>query len=120
MNNTKPCRGEIWLIDLTIITTTTIEQHKKTQLHPCLVISNDIFNHGAAERHVILPITPHNENNPFHIPVKLYEGKLDKEAFILCDQICTVSRTRFKNKSLGMITQQTLTSVEYMIKILLH
>lgn len=115
MNNVKPLRGEIWLVQLD-----PTVGHEQAKMRPCLVISNDTFNRGPANLHVVLPITSKNRNNPLHIALELHEGGLEKESFILCDQIRTVSRQRFKGKSFGTVTEETLASVEYILSILLN
>ncbi|HJZ23361.1 MAG TPA: type II toxin-antitoxin system PemK/MazF family toxin [Candidatus Babeliales bacterium] len=115
MNNLKPSRGEVWFVNLD-----PTVGHEQAKTRPCLVISNNIFNHGHANLHIVLPITSKNKNHPFHIVLDLYEGGLEKESFILCDQIRTVSRQRFKGKSFGNVTEETLASVEYIMGILLN
>lgn len=115
MNNQKPSRGEIWFVNLN----PTIG-HEQAKTRPCLIISDDTFNHGYAHLHIVLPITSKNKNNPLHIPIPPQEGGLEKESFILCDQIRTVSRQRFIGRSFGNVSDETLESVEDRVKILLN
>lgn len=111
----KPSRGEIWFVDLN-----PTVGHEQAKIRPCLVVSSDTFNHGPAHLHIVLPMTSKNKDNPLHIQAQLVEGKLEKESFILCDQVRTVSRRRFKGKGLGVVTKATLESVECIMGILLN
>ena len=61
-----------------------------------------------------------NKNQPLHILAQWSEGESEQESFILCDQIRTVSRQRFRGKSLGIVNTKTLESVEYIISMLLN
>jgi mRNA interferase MazF len=116
MNNQKPSRGEVWFVSLD----PTIG-HEQAKTRPCLIISHDNFNHGTAQLHIVLPLTSKNKhNNPFRIPLEWEEGDTDTESFILCDQIRSVSRKRFRGKSLGTATMETLELVESMMDTLLN
>src|ERR1700721_178371 len=108
MSNIKPSRAEVWFVKLD--PTVGREQAKS---RPCLVVSNDIFNHGPADLHIIVPMTSKNKNHPLHVEVEWHEGGSDQESFILCDQIRTVSRERFTGKRFGVVDQDTMESVEY-------
>lgn len=115
MNRKVPLRGEIWFVDLN----PTIG-HEQAKTRPCLVISHDIFNRSDAYMNIILPITSKDKNNPLHIPLyELYEGVLEKKSFILCDQIRTVARQRFRGIKVGVIGPQELDSVDYIMTALL-
>ncbi len=116
MNNHKPSRAEVWFVSLD-----PTMGHEQAKTRPCLVISHDSFNHGPADLHVVLPMTSKNKaNNPFRVPLKWYQGRSDIESFVLCDQIRTVSRQRFKGKSIGTVAQETIELVEAMLSILLN
>ena len=47
-----PARGEIWSIDLN-----PVSGHGQAGRQPCLVISDDIYNSGPAEKHIVVPVT---------------------------------------------------------------
>jgi mRNA interferase MazF len=115
MNNQKPSRGEAWFVNLD-----PVIGHEQAKLRPCLVISHDTFNHGPASLHIVLPMTSKKKNNPFHVPLEWLEGGSDIESFILCDQIRTVSRQRFRGKMLGIVTQETIEKIECILGILLN
>jgi mRNA interferase MazF len=112
--NKKPSRGEVWFVSLD----PTIG-HEQAKTRPCLVISHDTFNHGPALLHTILPLTSKNKKHPFRVPVKWEQGNFQEESFILCDQIRTVSRQRFRGSSIGKIDEDTLIVVVDLLSILL-
>ena len=115
MTNQKPSRGEIWFIDLN-----PVVGHEQAKIRPCLIISHDTFNHGPANLHVILPLTSKNKNLPLHLPLEWLEGGSETQSFVLCDQIRTVSRQRFKGKCLGIASKKTMEKIEYILGILLN
>lgn len=113
-----PCRGEVWFVQLD----PTIG-HEQAKTRPCLVISDNIFNKSAAQLHVILPLTSKKRalDHPFRIQLEWAENEVsDPESFILCDQIRTVSRLRFKGKSIGTASQETMEKVEFIMSVLLR
>lgn len=114
MNNPKPSRAEVWFVNLN-----PTVGHEQAKTRPCLIISDDTFNHGPAHLHIVLPMTSKNKNHPFHIPVQWFEGGSDVNSFILCDQIRTISRQRLTGKRLGIVTPETVESVEKIMTILL-
>jgi len=111
----KPSRGEVWFVDLD-----PTVGHEQAKARPCLVISSDDFNHGPSNLHIIVPITSTDKSNPLHVSIKPSEGGVDKPSFILCDQIRTVSRKRFRGKGLGIVSNLTLNAVEYILAILIN
>lgn len=115
MSNKKPSRGEVWFVDLN-----PVVGHEQAKIRPCLIISHDIFNHGPAYLHIVLPLTSKNKNFSFYPRLEWSEGGSDTPSFILCDQIRTVSRQRFKGESLGVADQETIEKVECILGILLN
>ncbi len=115
MNKIKPNRGEIWVVDLNPVT-----GHEQAKKRPCLVVSNNTYNHGPSDLAVILPITSQNKQFPWHVEVLpgAYTG-LAKHSFIMCEQPRTVSKLRFEQKPLGTVPLSTLHLVQKRIEILL-
>lgn len=115
MNKIKPNRGEIWLIDLN-----PVQGREQAKKRPCLIISNNTYNHGPAELVVILPITSKDRQLPWHLEVLPGASTgLQKHSFIMCDQPRTVSKLRFEKKPLGAISSSILYSVQKRLGILL-
>lgn len=113
MNEILPSRGEIWLLDLN-----PVKGHEQAGQRPCLVISDDTFNHGPADLALILPLTSKEKRIPLHVEVKPPEGGLHTRSFIMCENIRSVSQTRF-SKRLGAVHGNTLHAVEDRLRILM-
>lgn len=109
----KPPRGEVWLVDLT-----PIRGHQQAGKRPCLVISDDIYNHGPAEKHIVLPITSHDKGIPYHMAIHPPEGGLRTTSYVLCDDIRSVSRDRFL-KRLGVVSTGAMNAGRLNVEILL-
>ena len=109
----NPSRGEIWLVNLN-----PARGHEQAGIRPVLVISVDTFNHGPADLVVVLPITSKYKGIPFHVKVNPPEGNLDKESFIKCEDVRSISKIRLE-KLIGEVFNNTLIKVEDRLKILL-
>jgi len=109
----RPSRGEIWLIDLDIG-----RGHEQAGKRPCVVLSVDLFNHGPAGLHVVLPMTTREKGIPFHVEARPEETGLKQHGFIKCDDVRSISRERFL-KRLGSLSAATMEAVEYRLRILL-
>jgi mRNA interferase MazF len=108
-----PARSEIWSIDLN-----PVRGHEQAGRRPCLVISDDVYNSGPAEKHIVVPVTSKDKHIPYHIGVTPPEGGLRMRSFLMCDDIRSVSRGRFEEK-LGEVSGETLESVADCLRILL-
>jgi len=108
-----PSRGEIWLVNLN-----PTKGHEQAGRRPALVVSVDTFNRGPADLVVVLPITSKHRGIPFHVKVEPPEGNLDKESFIKCEDVRSISKIRLE-KSIGEVFNNTLSKVEDRLKILL-
>ena len=109
----RASRGEIWLVGLD--RTTGREQ---AGMRPALVISVDIFNHGAAELVIAIPITSRAKGVPLHIKVDPPEGGLSLTSYVKCEDVRSISTSRLIRK-LGTVSPQTIESVEDRLQILL-
>jgi mRNA interferase MazF len=108
-----PSRGEIWLVNLN-----PTRGHEQAGIRPALVVSVDTFNHGPADLIVVLPITSKYRGIPFHLKINPPEGNLDKESYVKCEDIRSISKIRLE-KSIGEVLNNTLSKVEDRLKILL-
>jgi mRNA interferase MazF len=109
----KPSRGEVWHADLE-----PVEGHEQGMSRPCLVISDDMYNHGPSEMVALVPITRTGKAIPLHVPIDPPEGGVKSRSFIMCDQPRTVSLKRVGNKW-GEVTDATLRQVEDRLRIFL-
>jgi mRNA interferase MazF len=103
-------RGEIYWVKLdpTIGTET-----KKTR--PAIVISNDSQNR-VGQRYIVAPITSAVKTvYPFEVKINI-NGKPSK---VMLDQIRTIDHRRLGGK-LGQVSQEELSQVERVIKLVLH
>lgn len=106
-------RGSIWWVNLD----PTIG-HEQAKKRPCLIISHNIFNQGAAELVVILPIT--SKFKPISWLVEVKPNILKSKSYIICNQIRTISTKRLLGNCIGNVNDHTLKLVEERLKFLLE
>ena len=109
----RPSRGDIWLAALD-----PVAGHEQAGARPCLVISDDLFNHGPADLVVILPITSSDPRQILHVAVEAPEGGLQRRSFVRCDQIRTIPKGRLVRRW-GAVSPDTLCTVAARIRDLL-
>ncbi|MBA4184486.1 MAG: type II toxin-antitoxin system PemK/MazF family toxin [Acidobacteria bacterium] len=110
---TKASRGEIWLVNLS---PTTGREQAGTR--PALIVSVDIFNHGAAELIIAIPITSKAKGIPLHVEINPPEGGLNVQSFVKCEDMRSISTSRLIKK-LGRVSSPTIDAVEDRLRILL-
>lgn len=100
-------RGEIYLIDLS-----PVVESEQGSLRPCLIVSNDMGNKFSPNI-TILPLTSIMNKRPLPVHILVEEGKfgLDKESFIMCEGIRTVSKNRAR-EYVGKVDANTIVKVE--------
>jgi mRNA interferase MazF len=106
-------RGEIWLVGLD-----PTKGREQAGMRPALVVSVDIFNHGAAELVVVIPITSKAKGIPLHVEVMPPEGGLTMTSFVKCEDLRSISISRLVRR-LGKVSPQTIDNVEDRLRILL-
>lgn len=109
----KPLKGEIWLTRLD-----PTEGHEQAKTRPCLIISNDKFNNGAADLVIAVPLTSKNKKIPLHILIKQGSSGLDVDSFIMPEQIRSLSINRCL-KFIGKINETIFNELQYKLKIIL-
>ncbi len=110
---TTVSRGEVWLVDLN-----PTRGHEQSGKRPCLVISVNMFNQGASELIVVLPITSKEKGIPFHVEINPPEGGLTLRSFIKCEDVRSISIERFE-RCLGVASLESLGAVEDRLRILM-
>ena len=110
---TKASRGEIWLVNLN-----PTAGREQAGTRPALVVSVDLFNHGAAELVVAIPLTSRAKGIPLHVEITPPEGGLSLKSYAKCEDVRSISTTRLKRK-LGKVSSQTIDEVEDRLRILL-
>ncbi len=104
-------RGEIWFFnpDPTI-------GREQMKPRPCLILSFDTYNNGPDVLLIVFPLTSKKKSIPSHLEVKV-EG-LSETSYIMCVQICCISKERFTNlkgrkpRKIGSVSKKTLDEVE--------
>ena len=110
---TKASRGEIWLVNLS-----PIRGREQAGTRPALIVSVDLFNHGAAELVVVIPVTSKAKGIPLHVEVNPPEGGLSLKSFVKCEDVRSISTARLMKKS-GKVSPEIINAVEDRLKILL-
>ena len=109
----RASRGEIWLVGLD-----PTKGREQAGMRPALIISVDIFNHGAADLVVAIPVTSKAKGIPLHIKVDPPEGGLSMTSYVKCEDVRSISTSRLVKK-LGNVTNSTIDGVEDRLRILL-
>ncbi len=109
----RASRGEIWLVGLD-----PTKGREQADMRPALVISVDQFNHGAAELVVVIPVTSKAKGIPLHVEVQPPEGGLTMSSYVKCEDVRSISTSRLIRR-LGMVSRDTIESIEDKLRILL-
>jgi mRNA interferase MazF len=109
----KPSRGEVWYVDLA-----PVEGHEQGRTRPCVVVSDDIYNHGPSGLVALVPITRTAGRVPLHVPIQPPEGGIRAPSVIMCDQVRTVSLNRVSDRW-GIVSAATLRLVDDRIRVFL-
>ncbi|HOK18070.1 MAG TPA: type II toxin-antitoxin system PemK/MazF family toxin [Caldisericia bacterium] len=105
-------RGEIYLVDLS-----SSSGSEQSGLRPVLIIQNDIGNQHSPTV-IIAAITSKvvEESYPIVIKVNEKEGGLDKESYVLLNQIRTIDKKRLIKK-IGKLKRETMNKIDVALKI---
>jgi mRNA interferase MazF len=104
-------RGEIWFIGLN-----PVIGHEQAGKRPAIVISDDLFNHGASGMAIVLPITSKYKGIPSHVEINA--DILRMKSYIKTEDIRAVSTKRFINK-IGKVDNTIIENVEEKLKLIL-
>jgi len=110
---TKASRGEIWLVNLSLT-----KGREQAGTRPALIVSVDLFNHGAAELVVVIPVTSKAKGVPLHVEVNPPEGGLSMRSYVKCEDVRSISTARLIKK-FGKVSSQTINAVEDRLRVLL-
>ncbi len=114
-NHKKLMRGSVWFVDLD-----PVVGHEQAKRRPCIIMSADSYNQGAAGLVVILPITSRHRDLYWHVPLTQTEGGLERPSYVMCDQLRNLSVQRFSSGMVGMVSDYTMGQIEERLKILLY
>jgi len=110
----KPCRGEVWMANLE-----PIAGHEQGGKRPCLILSDDLFNHGPSELVIVLPVTSKDRNIPLRVPLDPPEGGLKCTSYVMPEMIRAISTRRLARR-LGAIAPQKMHLIETHVRALLR
>ena len=110
---TKASRGEIWLVNLSLT-----KGREQAGTRPALIVSVDLFNHGAAELVVVIPVTSKAKGVPLHVEVNPPEGGLSMRSYVKCEDVRSISTARLLKK-FGKVSSQIINAVEDRLRVLL-
>lgn len=109
----SPSRGETWLIDLD-----PIRGHEQDRVRPCIIVSNDSFNHGPAGLVVVVPVTSRQRGVRLHVTIEPPDGGLRQTSFAMVENIRAVSVERLIERW-GRVSNPVLASLEDRLRILI-
>jgi mRNA interferase MazF len=108
-----PARGEIWFAGFD-----PIVGHEQGGERPCLVVSDDRFNHGRSRLVIVVPISRTDRGLASHVRIDATEGGLKEISFAKCEAVRSISKQRLKSRW-GRVSESTLASVEDRLRMLL-
>ena len=109
----EPARGEVWRVNLE-----PVRGHEQGRVRSCVVVSDDIFNHGPAGIVAIVPLTSKAKGVPLHVAVDPPDGGITERSFIRCEDVRSVSIERF-SKRYGVLSETVMREVEDRLRIFL-
>lgn len=112
-NNGRPSRGEVWWVKLD-----PSKNHQTVKTRPCLVISVDQVNSGAANIVIVIPIEFENQGIASHVRVDPREVDLKATGFIQCEDIRMVPLDRVQSCA-GVLPAGKMVEVEENVSLLL-
>jgi mRNA interferase MazF len=110
----EPARGEVWYARLD-----PIVGHEQGGERPCLVVSDDRFNHSRAHLVIAVPITRTERGIASHVRIDPPEGGLKAVSFIKCEDVRSISKQRLQSRW-GRVSAKTLAIVEDRLRILMN
>ena len=84
-----------------------------------LVVSDDAFNAGRSGLVIVVPLTSHFKNIPYHVAVEPPEGGLKLTSYIKCEDVRSIARERLE-VSWGAVSAETLAAVEDRLRLLMR
>lgn len=109
-----PSRGEVWLASLD-----PTRGHEQAGRRPVLIVSEDLFNRGAAGLVIALPLSSTFRGVPAHVVVEPPEGGLKSTSAILCEAVRSI-RTERLIVRWGAVSSATMIQVEDTLRILMR
>jgi len=83
-----------------------------------LIVSTDRFNGGPSDLVVVLPITSHDRQIRWHVPLIPPDGGLTRRSFVMCEQPHVLAIERLDHRR-GAVDWTTMTEVVDRLRLLL-
>ena len=112
--SSKPSRGEVWLVNFD-----PVQGHEQGGKRPCIVLSDDLFNHGPAELLVVVPITSKQRSIPMRVQIDPPEGGLKSTSFAMPEMIRAVSLERLIQRW-GIVSAECMNQIAESTRVLLR
>lgn len=108
----EPRRGEIWYVDWS-----PGRGSEQTGLRPAVIVQTDAANRNARYPNtIILTISTKGKAVPFHVPIDpSQENGLQKQSFVKCEQIMTISKERLI-RCIGRLDEGQVKAIEAAIQ----
>ena len=87
-------------------------------MHPCLVVSVDLFNQSRAELVIVIPLTTRARGIRTHIALDPPEGGVKEKSFVKCEDVRSISTERLTSRW-GAVSRITMRNVEDCLRILM-
>ena len=114
MSSRMTCRrGEIWLVDWK-----GGRGSEQQGRRPAVIVQNDAGNRSAAYPNtIVVAISTKGKPFPFHVPIsKSPRNGLRQDSFVKCEQVLTISKTRFVGRPWGQLTATDMERVDVALK----
>jgi mRNA interferase MazF len=98
-------RGEVYMVEFD-----PVVGSETGKTRPAIVIQNDLANRSSPTVTVIPMTSKVTRVFPFQVRIEASEGGLERTSKALCEQVRTVSRSRFRDR-LGSVSDQTMSEI---------
>ena len=107
-------RGDIWMGDLS-----PTRGREQSGRRPLLIVSDDLFNRGAADLVIVVPLTTRDKGIVSHVEIRPPEGGVSQISYIKCQDIRSIAKERM-HTYIGSVSETTMQEVELKLKLLLQ
>lgn len=109
-----PRAGDVWIAYLD-----PVVGNEQRGNRPVVIVSANWFNDATGGNLIVaVPITSARKQYATHVPIHPPEANLERDSWAMCEQIRTLSPTRFKRKR-GELSMETLHAIRKTISELL-
>jgi mRNA interferase MazF len=114
MNQRTPLRGEVRRADFS-----PTKGREQAGIRPALIISVDDYNRSPSGLVVVIPITNHPSQVPWHVPLPAGEGGLRNSGAVLCDHLRSIGVDRLI-EAVGVVSYSMLEETRRRLRYLME